>query len=410
MSKMIVIADDFTGSNDTGVQMANKGAKVTVALTKVLLNCDIPVINTDSRALDAETAGKIVTQAVIDYIDPDTKIIFKKIDSTFRGNVGIEVKSAADAFDADLVVVASAIPKAGRTTIQGRVYVNSVDLVDTEFASDPKTPVESSTIAEILGATANLAYTNVTLETLRDTDVSAIFAQMDALPRKQVVIFDSETDDDLAKVAKVLAMVNKRMVLVGAAGIASHLCTDMFMTTKKPMLIIAGSLSEVTQNQVVYCEGKGIKVIDVEPKFIIESRSDYLSTCINQVAECLSAGQDTIVRTSRSQEDRVNAARYASDIGITGIELGDLVSNFLGEFSQEVIRQDLISSALFTGGDIATGVAIKMGISGYQIEGEIEPCIPYGKFVGHDISVATKAGGFGKENSIANIIQFFKTN
>ena len=31
--KMIVIADDFTGSNDTGVQLAKKGARTEVMLT-----------------------------------------------------------------------------------------------------------------------------------------------------------------------------------------------------------------------------------------------------------------------------------------------------------------------------------------------------------------------------------------
>ncbi|VUC90061.1 membrane protein [Salmonella sp. NCTC 11881] len=31
--KMIVIADDFTGSNDTGVQLAKKGARTEVMLS-----------------------------------------------------------------------------------------------------------------------------------------------------------------------------------------------------------------------------------------------------------------------------------------------------------------------------------------------------------------------------------------
>lgn len=51
--KMIVIADDFTGSNDTGVQLAKKGARTEVMLSasqKPSRRADVLVINTESRA------------------------------------------------------------------------------------------------------------------------------------------------------------------------------------------------------------------------------------------------------------------------------------------------------------------------------------------------------------------------
>lgn len=50
--KMIVIADDFTGSNDTGVQLAKKGARTEVMLSasqKPSRRADVLVINTESR-------------------------------------------------------------------------------------------------------------------------------------------------------------------------------------------------------------------------------------------------------------------------------------------------------------------------------------------------------------------------
>ncbi|VEA39665.1 membrane protein [Salmonella enterica subsp. enterica] len=59
--KMIVIADDFTGSNDTGVQLAKKGARTEVMLSasqKPSRRADVLVINTESRA-DARRSGGI---------------------------------------------------------------------------------------------------------------------------------------------------------------------------------------------------------------------------------------------------------------------------------------------------------------------------------------------------------------
>lgn len=65
--KMIVIADDFTGSNDTGVQLAKKGARTEVMLTptqKPSRRADVLVINTESRAIPSAQAAQAVQQAL----------------------------------------------------------------------------------------------------------------------------------------------------------------------------------------------------------------------------------------------------------------------------------------------------------------------------------------------------------
>ena len=74
--KMIVIADDFTGSNDTGVQLAKKGARTEVMLTpdqKPSRRADVLVINTESRAMPAAEAGKAVAQALAPWCDGDAR-------------------------------------------------------------------------------------------------------------------------------------------------------------------------------------------------------------------------------------------------------------------------------------------------------------------------------------------------
>ena len=110
--KMIVIADDFTGSNDTGVQLAKKGARTEVMLTpdqKPSRRADVLVINTESRAMPAAEAGKAVAQALAPWCDGDARpLVYKKIDSTFRGNVGAEVTAAMRAANRKLAVIAAA--------------------------------------------------------------------------------------------------------------------------------------------------------------------------------------------------------------------------------------------------------------------------------------------------------------
>lgn len=81
--KMIVIADDFTGSNDTGVQLAKKGARTEVMLTpaqKPSRRADVLVINTESRAMPAMQAATAVQQALAPWCgDVTTPLVYKKL-------------------------------------------------------------------------------------------------------------------------------------------------------------------------------------------------------------------------------------------------------------------------------------------------------------------------------------------
>lgn len=55
-----------------------------------------------------------------------------------------------------MAVVAPAYPAAGRHTRDGRCYVHGVPLDQTEFASDPKTPVSRAEISEIIAMQSRL--------------------------------------------------------------------------------------------------------------------------------------------------------------------------------------------------------------------------------------------------------------
>jgi len=76
--KLAIIADDFTGSNDTGVQFAKKGLQtivttVTEEIPKDLKDHEVLVVDTESRFDAKETAyGKVhrVTRELLAMADP----------------------------------------------------------------------------------------------------------------------------------------------------------------------------------------------------------------------------------------------------------------------------------------------------------------------------------------------------
>ncbi len=78
----------------------------------------------------------------------------KKTDSTMRGNIGAELQAAISGSGRKKLLFVPALPQLGRTTRQGVVYIDGIPLEQTPFASDPFTPVCSSSLREIILHTA----------------------------------------------------------------------------------------------------------------------------------------------------------------------------------------------------------------------------------------------------------------
>lgn len=416
--KMIVIADDFTGSNDTGVQLAKKGARTEVMLTpeqKPSRRADVLVINTESRAIPAEQAAKAVAQALAPWCEGETlPLVYKKIDSTFRGNVGAEVTAAMRAANRMLAVIAAAIPAAGRTTRDGLCLVNGTPLLETEFASDPKTPILSSRIAELIALQSDIPVHDVSLDDVRRGQLSALLRAF-AAEGECMVVVDAVEDRDLSLIAQAICEQATLPLLVGAAGLANALPVRMFMQEKQelPVLVVAGSMSEATRRQVekALCQARA-SVVDIDASRLISAQAEQeIAAVVEQACALLGRQQHTILRTSRSADDRQMIDALCTEAGVSRQQLGEMLSQRLGTITLRIIEQARIGGLFLTGGDIATAVASALGAEGYRIQSEVAPCIPCGTFVNSeidDLPVITKAGGFGSDSTLCDALYFIE--
>jgi len=94
-------------------------------------------------------------------------------------------------------------------------------------------------------------------------------------------------------------------------------------------------------------------------------------------------------------------------------EVREAVSFFLGELSKRIVNDTTLKGMVFTGGDTAIKAARSLGVTGTVIRDEIVHGIPYGYFNNEqlkDIIIVSKAGGFGKEDAIVNILNFLKNH
>lgn len=416
--KMIVIADDFTGANDTGVQLAKKGARTDVvldALPPSTHRSDVLVINTESRALPAALARSKVIEALQPYCQSDTPpLVYKKIDSTFRGNVGAEIEAAIVASGVQLAIVAAAIPAAGRVTLKGECRVHGLPLAETEFASDPKTPIVSSHIKTLIALQTAYPIHELGLQVVR-SDLLVTQLQRLSQAGPAIVVVDAESDGDLALLAQAIMQLGSRCLLVGAAGLANALPASCYLTARQrlPVLVVAGSMSEATRQQIIFAaEEKALGILDIDVEGLLQPDSQTaVDEITRQAVSVLRDRQHCVLRTSKDADARLMIDTLCEKYALSRQQLGDKISQTLGLMTLAIINQAQIGGLFLTGGDIAIAVARALGAEGYRITAEVVPCVPCGTFVNSeidDLPVITKAGGFGGTSTLRDALYFIE--
>lgn len=413
--KLTIIADDFTGSNDTGVQFAKKGLRTVVTtnmdeLGNNILSAEVAVIDTESRFDSKETAYKKVLDVSRHLSKENIPFVYKKLDSTFKGNVGAEIAACMDGFNFDFAILIPALPSNGRQTIEGNVLVNGTLLHLTEVANDPKTPVKQSYIPAIL-KTQTDKKTEVVIKQSTGYEVLEVVESIKALRAKgtEIVVFDAHDNEDLKILAAALRVYEDRFLIVGTAGLAEFLTDALQLRSRRSVLSIIGSVSDVTRQQIEYAR-KFHQILLVD--YTIEQMFNEEATkrVIEEVVHELKAGGHVVVRTAGSKEDVVTASHKAEELGLSVFEMSDRIAEKLGDLTSHVVDEasDVINGIYITGGDTLIKIAKHLGIEGMVIVKEVLPAIPLGRFISakyQDINVVTKAGGFGKEDAFDIILK-----
>ena len=123
----LLIADDLTGACDAAVYFAMRGirpATVVMARGTATAGARMLALSTESRDLPLAEIRRALSAAAAEFPADSTRV-FKKIDSTLRGNTGVEIAAALEAFHCDAAVVCPAFPGMNRVVEGGFLKVTS---------------------------------------------------------------------------------------------------------------------------------------------------------------------------------------------------------------------------------------------------------------------------------------------
>jgi uncharacterized protein YgbK (DUF1537 family) len=418
--KILVIADDLTGSVDTGVQFRKRKLKTVVItgsenMAESFHQSDVVVVDTESRFDDKISAYTKAFETASTAKSLNISHFYKKLDSTMRGNPGAEISAIMDALDISVTFLVPALPLYGRTTIDGKVLVNGIPLAETQYAKDPKNPVNESYIPAILSKQTDKKISVISLETVRkgkeflEQSVSKSFKK-----GTRIILIDSETDADIELVADVIAARKERKMYAGCSGLAEKLAPHLTDNKKnRSNFVIAGSVNKITANQLTYAADKlGITIVDINPlKVLSKKKIKEKKRIINLAGEAAAAGNDLIIRSAASVKEVTETLEKGRKKGLDDFRVSDIIADFIGETVAEIIRKYKLNGVVLTGGDTAIKTLSHLNVNGIEITDEIVHGIPYGHFSKKkysDLTVVTKAGGFGSEDAVRQIINFLR--
>src|SRR5579872_2631256 len=263
---VVIIADDLSGATDSAVACAERGLDTVVGLDEMgrLGAAEAIAFDADTRRLTADAAAAKTARLVHAHAKTSGRLLFKKLDSTLRGHVGLEIAALLTAArhlagqQRTIAILAPAFPALGRTTLHGCQHLDGMPLEDTEiWRREGKTGRAS--LLDMMSC-SHLESRLVPIEAVRAGVHVTRAAMVDGIDRIDVLVCDAETDEDLITLARASRDIGIDPVWAGSAGWIGHLLDAAGMVRPRaalprlasadgPLLFVVGSLSSASRRQ-----------------------------------------------------------------------------------------------------------------------------------------------------------------
>ena len=432
------VADDLTGATTTGVLLARSKARTAVFFneeaaekTEGIDELDSILISSNSRPLPANEAYDKVKSATIALKKMGVEYFSKRIDTTLRGGVGVEIDAMLDQMkEGTVAVVVPAMPQSRRILVGGYSVIDGVALINTPVAQDVRTPVKENYIPRLLEGQTRRKVGLVTLDKVlagEEVIEEALAEQKKA--GCEVIVVDGITLEDVENIAKACISLRWDVVAVDPGPFTSKLAFYRELISAeepnippqadeagKTVLIAAGSATPVTKKQMeILCQDPRHVRVSVEPLPLIEGGDvalDEVFKAVNKAAELLESDNQPraiLFETALHGEllnldEEDNKRHYAGGMSANRINagLGMIISQLL-----EKVGKEKVAGLYTTGGDTMVNVCYQLGVECIEVMDYVIPQTDVGRLVGSKYSglpVVGKGGLTGNDNTACDIV------
>ena len=395
-AKLLVVADDFTGGLDTGVQFARQGIA-----TRVVVNPDgtgdwtqtdgeVLVAVAVSRHLSPEAAYATVFRIVAEARRAGIPYVYKKTDSALRGNIGAELSATLRASGADMLFFLPAFPRLGRTTAGGRHYIDGVPVSASVFGRDPLNPVPESDVRQLIATQTDVPVSNAAPDTLTTG--------------RGICVVDAQSDADLKRAGAGIEAMGALSVSAGCAGFAAFLPSLLRLKAGSPpampalgdgLMVICGSVNPITRRQLDWAQSQGFARLRLTPAQKLEGDAIPLP---------LPGTKWLILDANDPDPDNAPTLAHMRARGYDLDEARRRITASLAE-ALAAVEPEWPGALLITGGDTLIRCLTRLGAHGIEPMLELFPGVVLSKcgLSGRDRFVISKSGGFGRQTLLTDL-------
>lgn len=417
MAKLAVLADDFTGALDTGVQFTKVGIPTLVTTTlfpepvKTAGKAEVLVLDLETRHLTAGEAGRIISSHMEILRTAGVEYFYKKTDSAMRGNIGAELEAMCG--DSESLFFVPAFPKAGRTTVAGRHYCDGVPVSQTVFGKDPFNPVIDDYIPAIIARQSTAEVVTVPQDKLPSLTGAAAKSN-------KIFVFDAADDGEMRQVAEKLRQIGTPRLTAGCAGMAEYLPEMLDLARKPPqsislggpgLVVVSGSINEMTLEQVEYARKRGFVTLELAPEQKLcddIARSRFRGPLMEKIREIRGSGGKLILQAASGSGNIRETDALAASMKLSPSATRERVAANMGRLIGMLMEEDSAGTLAVFGGDTLISVMRTIGCDGISPVSEIESGVVLSSLTYKDrkMSLITKSGGLGNRDVIVRIEQF----
>jgi uncharacterized protein YgbK (DUF1537 family) len=419
-----IIADDLTGGNGTGVRLAKQGFDVA---TMVYYNKPIikgafnaVIVDTDSRYVRKDVAEMRVQTVLENLKNWNVDIVCKRIDSTVRGNIGIEIDTILTFLgEKSIAVVVGSFPDSGRTTAGGYLLVHGAPVQTTDVAKDPVTPLTQSYIPSIIKNQSQYPVSHIGLDTVLDGEKAILQEIREQIAKgNRIIVFDAITDEEIEEIANAMAQIKDYTMIPADPGPLTAFYAKAYSQqyeSQKKIIVTVGSVTSNTGKQLEYLINKSnSKPVYVDPEKLVGSLEVWEKEVKRATAAALEVihHQDILIITTHSPSaEKIDMPKLALEQNVSKDFLAKRIADGLGKITRLVIQETTyeIGGCFSSGGDVTASLCSIGLVDGIKLESEVLPIVAYGRFIGgyfDGISVVTKGGLIGDTKAIYTCVKY----
>ena len=405
MYNLTIVADDLTGTADSGAFPVSCGRKVQVIVNyesdiQPHENDEVLGINMSSRTIPGKEALEkhtVIAEKIRDFPD---QLIMKKMDTGFRGNAPFEIEGMLKGLDTDICFIIDHIPDLGTFTLYGHQYAEGQILHKSLYAKDPIKAPTKSFIPEIMQPDTSLKVGLVDIDSVKGNDLLSSVKKV-LSDGVKIIVFDAITKEDGLKIVSTLQPAFPKALWAGSLGMIEALSGYLFGTINPPVLrerdikcaCFTASAYEATRNQINLSRKKGLKVIELDIKRVVSNDRTAIDEAVKS---CIDANRDS---------DFILRPYCPQELAVEGLD--KVILKALSECTEKICSSIIFDRLVIIGGETSQALFNSLKINRLMLNQKPETGIASGIIIDSEYKgkeIALKGGSVGSVEALDKML------